>query len=88
STSCTPGGFGWLNFLNYSTGAAVLTPGLSGVRLDATIVGVNVLYISGEPVVEVVTSTNPTPTINPNVQFAATAAGFAGQRVLWRELLP
>jgi type IV pilus assembly protein PilY1 len=88
SSSCSPGGFGWLNFLNYSTGASVVTPGLSGVRVDATIVGLNVLYISGNPVVEVVTSTNPTPTIVPGVQFAATAAGFAGQRVQWRELLP
>ncbi|HVP09479.1 MAG TPA: PilC/PilY family type IV pilus protein, partial [Burkholderiales bacterium] len=87
SSSCSPGGFGWLNFLDYSTGASVVTPGLSGVRVDATIVGLNVLYISGNPVVEVVSSTNPTPTIVPGVQFAATAAGFAGQRVQWRELL-
>ena len=87
STTCSPGGLGWLNFLNYSTGAAVLTPGLSGIRLDSTIVGLNVLYISGSPVVEVVTSTNPTPTIVPGVQFAASASGFAGQRVQWRELL-
>ena len=86
STTCSPGGLGWLNFLNYSTGAAVVTPGLSGIRLDATIVGLNVLYISGSPVVEVVTSTQPTPTIVPGVQFAATAAGYAGQRVQWREL--
>jgi type IV pilus assembly protein PilY1 len=87
STTCTPGGLGWLNFLNYSTGASVVTPGLSGVRMDATIVGLNVLYISGSPVVEAVTSTNPTPSIVPGVQFAATAANFAGQRVQWRELL-
>ena len=87
SSSCSPGGFGWLNFLDYSTGASVVTPGLSGVRLDATIVGLNVLYISGTPVVETVTSTNPTPTIVPGVPFTATAAGFAGQRVQWRELL-
>ena len=87
STTCTPGGVGWLNFLNYSTGAAVVTPGLSGVRLDATIVGINVLYISGMPVVEVVTSTNPTPSIVPTVPFAANATNFAGQRVQWRELL-
>ncbi len=64
-----------------------MTPGLSGVRLDATIVGLNVLYISGSPVVEVVTSTNPTPSIVPGVQFAASATNFTGQRVQWRELL-
>jgi hypothetical protein len=35
-----------------------------------------------------VTSTDPTPTKDPNVQFKAAAAGFAGKRVLWRELIP
>ena len=57
-------------------------------KYDSTIVGVNVLFIDGNPVVEVVTSTNPTPKIDPNVEFKATAAGFTGKRVLWRELIP
>jgi len=58
------------------------------VKYDSPIVGLNVLFVSGNPVVEVVTATQPTPTINPNVQFAASAATFAGKRVLWRELVP
>lgn len=89
STECAPGGTGWLNFFDYKTGAAVVPePGVSSVKYDSTIVGINVLFISGNPVVEVVTSTNPTPSIDPSVQFAASAATFAGKRVLWRELVP
>jgi type IV pilus assembly protein PilY1 len=89
STSCSPGGSGWLNFFDYRTGAAVnVLTGLTSVKYDSTIVGINVLFIEGKPVVEVVTSTNPTPEKDPNVQFAAVAAGFTGKRVLWRELIP
>ncbi len=89
ATDCAPGGSGWLNFFNYTTGAAVLpSPGIAGVKYDTPIVGLNVLFIGGNPVVEVVTATQPTPTIQPSVQFSASAAAFAGQRVLWRELVP
>lgn len=89
STDCSPGGSGWLNFFDYKTGGPVnSTPGISGVKYDSTIVGVNVLFIDGNPIVEVVTSTDPTPSKDDNVQFKATAAGFAGKRVMWRELIP
>jgi type IV pilus assembly protein PilY1 len=89
STECSPGGTGWLNFLDYRTGAAVnTTPGIAGVKYDSTIVGINVLFIDGNPVVEVVTSTNPTPSKTDAVDFKATASGFTGKRVLWRELIP
>jgi type IV pilus assembly protein PilY1 len=89
NTACAPGGYGWLNFFNYQTGGAVDTAtNLSSLKYDATIVGVNVLFVGGEPKVGVVTSTNPTPQLNENVGFAATAAGFSGKRVIWRELIP
>ncbi|MCC6211426.1 MAG: hypothetical protein IT513_10330 [Burkholderiales bacterium] len=89
ATACSPGGFGWLNFFDFLTGGAVNpAPGLAGVKYDSTLVGINVLFIAGKPVVEVVTSTNPTPTIQPDVQFKASAAAFAGKRVMWRELVP
>ena len=89
STECAPGGTGWLNFFDYRTGGAVnpLT-GLTSVKYDSTIVGINVLFIEGKPVVEVVTSNNPKPKIDENPEFAAAAAGFTGKRVLWRELIP
>jgi len=89
NTICSPGGYGWLNFLNYQTGGAVDTAtSLASLKYDATIVGVNILYVQGEPKVGVVTSTNPTPELNQNVEFAATATGFSGKRVIWRELIP
>jgi type IV pilus assembly protein PilY1 len=91
NTVCSPGGYGWLNFLDYTTGGSVTPiPGipLASEKFDATIVGINVLFIQGSPVVEVVTSTNPTPTIAPDAAFKATSVGFTGKRVIWRELIP
>ena len=93
STACTPGGYGWLNSFNYQTGGAV-APATSPASLvvsskyDATIVGINVLYVQGMPKVGVVTSNNPTPELNTNVGFKATTTGFTGKRVIWRELIP
>jgi len=92
STVCSPGGYGWLNYFDYKTGLAVI-PGNTGVgvasaKYDSTIVGVNVIFIGGEPKVEIVTSTNPTPELDPNVTFNATPAGFTGKRFIWRELMP
>jgi hypothetical protein len=89
NSECNPAGHGWLNFFNYLTGGAVDTAAtLASTRYDSPIVGVNVLYIAGKPVVEVVTSTQPTPTIDPNVKFGGGAANFSGKRVIWRELIP
>ncbi|MEQ1813338.1 MAG: PilC/PilY family type IV pilus protein, partial [Candidatus Nitrotoga sp.] len=87
SSICTPGGFGWLNFVDYKTGTAVTT--IAGTRADSPIVGVNVLYIEGKPIVSLVTSNKPTPS-QPAIQpdFSKTASGFTGKRVIWRELIP
>ncbi len=87
NTACSPGGHGWLNFLDYKTGGAVTSSGLVSAKYDSTIVGVNVLYIDGAPVVEVVTSTDPTPNKDNDVTFPPTAGSFTGKRTLWRELL-
>ena len=90
STVCSPGGYGWLNFLDYETGGSITPlPGipLASGKYDSTIVGVNVIYIGGEPKVEVVTSTNPTPEVDPTAKFKPVAATFTGKRVIWRELL-
>lgn len=89
NTVCSPGGYGWLNFFDYKTGGAINTAtDLASLKYDATIVGVNVLYVQGEPKVGVVTSTNPTPELQTGIEFAATATGFSGKRVIWRELIP
>ena len=84
NTACSPGGYGWLNFVDYKTGGAIET--LVSQKYDATIVGVNVIYVQGVPKVGVVTSSNPTPVLDENVSFPASAAGFTGKRSLWREL--
>lgn len=87
STVCSPGGYGWINFVNYETGGAVDHTALASKITNSPIVGINVLYIQGQPIVEVVTSTNPTPEIVPGIPFAASAGGFVGKRVTWRELI-
>jgi type IV pilus assembly protein PilY1 len=91
NTVCSPGGYGWLNFFNYETGGSVTAPPgipLSSAKYDSTIVGINIIYEQGKPMVEVVTSTNPTPQIDPNAGFKGAPAAFTGKRVLWRELTP
>lgn len=89
STVCSPGGYGWLNFFNYKTGCAVKTdPALAGVKYDSTIVGVNIIYIGGEPIVSVVTSTDPTPQQpSEDIPFSSGSSSFVGKRVIWRELM-
>lgn len=81
NTACSPGGYGWLNYFNYLTCSA------TAVKSDATIVGVNVIYVQGKPVIETVTSTNPTPTPPQQPNFPPTMPGFSGKRVIWQELL-
>ncbi len=100
NTVCSPGGYGWLNYFDYSTGQPVTgNSGTGGtgtavntnvsVQYQASIVGINVLYIAGAPVVEVVTSNNPTPTLPSSpVPFTLPTSTFSGVRMLWRELTP
>jgi type IV pilus assembly protein PilY1 len=95
SSICSPGGYGWLNFFNYENGNPTNSPLTTGsalnknvsVKYDSAIVGINVIYIAGKPVVEVVTSSNPTPTIEKGVVFTGPAGGFKSKRVLWREFI-
>jgi type IV pilus assembly protein PilY1 len=88
NTACSPGGTSWLNLLDYKTGAAATSSGIVSKKYDSTIVGVNVIYIDGEPVVEVVTSTNPTPEpCKENCSIPPAAGSFTGKRTLWRELI-
>jgi type IV pilus assembly protein PilY1 len=82
NTACSPGGYGWLNFFDYQTCKA------TGVKSDATIVGVNVSYISGNPVVSWVTDSHITPEQVSTPPFYGGPAGFTGKRVIWRELIP
>ena len=88
NTVCAPGGYGWLNYFDYTSGGSIDTTGVVSASYNNTIVGINVVYINGTPVIEAVTSNDPTPTVNPNVLIKGNASGFNGQRVLWRELNP
>lgn len=85
---CSPGGYGWLNFFDYLTGSSIDSSNIVSASYSNTIVGINVLYINGAPVIETVTSNDPTPTVNTDVLIKGTASGFTGKRVLWRELNP
>ena len=89
NTVCSPGGYGWLNFINYSTGGAIpaaVASSVVGTKTNAPIVGINVIYIGGVPKVSVVTSDNPTPELLSGVP-APTGGAFADHRMIWRELL-
>ena len=88
NTVCSPGGYGWLNFFDYQSGSSIDTSGIVSASYNNTIVGINVIYINGSPVIETVTANDPTPTINPDVLINGSASGFTGKRVLWRELSP
>lgn len=88
NTVCSPGGYGWLNFLDYKTGASV-AGNVVASKMNAPIVGMNVLYVKGKPVVNVVTADNPTPQFPPQQPTftGGSASGFTNHRVIWRELV-
>jgi type IV pilus assembly protein PilY1 len=89
ATACSPGGYGWFNYFNYETGGPVDTTGIVSQYYDSPIVGMNVIYIGGNPIVEIVTSNNPTPTPPPNATpFRQGSGGFMQSREVWRELIP
>jgi type IV pilus assembly protein PilY1 len=98
SSFCSPGGHGWLNYFDYTNGWPTTNGtgvGPNGtnqnvsVHFDASIVGMNILFIGGKPVVEVVTSDNPTPEIPPITPvFNEGNSNFTGKRMQWRELIP
>ena len=88
NTVCSPGGYGWLNFINFRTGS-IISQSIVGSKTNAPIVGVNVIYVNGQPKVSEVTSDNPTPEF-PAVQpdfTGGASSGFQEHRVIWRELL-
>ncbi len=90
NTACSPGGYGWLNYFNYQTGGPVNPNNpIVAQYYNSPIVGLNVLYINGQPMVETVTSNNPTPTAPPSaLPFQQASGGFSAVRELWRELIP
>jgi type IV pilus assembly protein PilY1 len=88
NTVCSPGGTGWLNYFDYQTGGAINKQGLVSSPYNNPIVGINVLYVQGAPVVDIVTANDPTPRKNEDVNIQPTTGGFSSSRVLWREWNP
>lgn len=87
NTDCSPGGYGWLNFLDYKTGRAV-AGSIVAVKTNAPIVGLNVLYVKGKPVTNIVTADNPDPVFIKDPPYNASGSGeFTNHRVIWRELI-
>lgn len=89
NTVCSPGGYGWLNYINYRTGGIIKTPTSANVvatKLNAPPVGINVVYINGKAKVSVVTADKPTPEL-VNVGSLTSGGDFANRRMIWRELL-
>lgn len=88
NSACSPGGYSWLNYLNYETGGAVDSANnLAGTKFDDSIVGLNIFYVAGEPHVNAVLGGKKIEGV-PGVPFKQSAATFSGKRVIWRELLP
>lgn len=89
NTVCSPGGYGWFNYINYSTGGAVNTStGLASLKSDSAIVGVNIFYIGGKAKASTVSTTDPTPKDVGTEIFAEDSGAFSSKRVIWRELIP
>ena len=88
STTCSPGGIGWLNYFNYATGTTI-DQSLVGQKFDGPIVGVNIFYTpDNKRHVTVVTSNNPTPRPPAQAIPSPSASGFLGRRAIWREITP
>lgn len=87
TTACEPGGYSWLNFLDYKTGGPVPTWSRVSTRFSAPIVGINIVYIDGKPRVSVVKADNPTPEIVDTEEFPGGGAAFQSKRAVWREVI-
>jgi type IV pilus assembly protein PilY1 len=88
STTCSAGGYGWLNYINAKTGGIVANPGntLISTMTSSSPVGINILYIAGTPKLSYTGGQSPTPKIDPNAPFNSGSV-FSGKRASWRELI-
>lgn len=83
--ACSPGGYGWFNYVDYETGGSVAGAS-TGERLSSPGVGLDTLYINGVPKTSLVDSKGDIKLIT-KVPFKQTITGFQKKRVIWRELL-
>lgn len=83
---CSPGGYSYLNYFSYDTGKPPnLSTGLVSTKTNAPIVGFNVVYIAGKPVVSAVTADAKFEPVT--TEFSGGNAKFQSKRAIWRELL-
>jgi len=83
---CSPGGYSYFNYFSYDTGKPPnLSSGLVSTKTNAPIVGFNVMYIKGKPVVSAVTADAKFEPVS--TEFSSGNAQFQSKRAIWRELL-
>ena len=92
ATACSPGGYGWFNFFDYSNGWPV-DGGTSNnnvsVKFDSPIVGFNIVYIGGKPKLLVVTADGKIEARNDVMPgIPPDSGGFQSHKAIWRELVP
>ncbi|MDO9364796.1 MAG: PilC/PilY family type IV pilus protein [Methylotenera sp.] len=85
---CSPGGYGWVNYFNYKNGGGNGTTGTGIVssKTNAPPVGINIVYIDGNPVGSVTTADEATPKL-VSIEFGSNPLGFGQKRAIWRELI-
>lgn len=94
SSVCSPGGRGWLNFVDFKSGCEISGENKASVKTNSPIVGINVVVLPPKPGVPIsqrikvsaVTADNPTPQVMP-VSPAADAGLFKEKRAIWREMV-
>ncbi len=84
SSVCSPGGYSWLNYLDFKSGCPINQT--AATKYDSPIVGINYFYINHQPVISVVTASDPTPQ-QATGAFSPVPAGFSGKKMIRRELL-
>ncbi|MBR7781144.1 pilus assembly protein [Undibacterium luofuense] len=88
--ACSPGGYGWLNLLDYASGNNKFTTSggvLAGKMYSSQIVGYNVVYTkNGKRVISIIKENDPNP--EKASEDDAGTQRFIGKRIVWRELVP
>jgi type IV pilus assembly protein PilY1 len=91
---CTPGGYGWLNYVDYKSGCEISGASSASIKTNSPIVGINVVVLPPKPgvptsdriKVSTVTADNPTPQVMP-ISPAPDAGLFKAKRAIWREMV-
>ena len=86
SSACTIGGYSWLNFVNYATGAAVASSSAGAVSQklsDSLVVGLNIVRLPDGRTV-VITTTSDAKQTTVGAPFDTPSP--VGKRISWREI--